>query len=312
MSIQRWFRVVMILGSVVLVAACNTLRPTHTNENPERRMSVGGVEQEPVRISPETVVIDARKPVEYTMARIPKSISMQWADYTEPEPAQRGVLQEDLFAITRRLARYGINPDSQVVVVGSGVEGQGEEGRIAWMLSYLGVRNVQFADLDYFKVTLTTVPNESSLKSLPIWKPVVDKSLLVTRDELLGVLNKGGVHQPVSLNANPPVLYKIIDVRTSQEYLGKKSLSTMKRAIPNMDAVNIPWHQFFDKNLRIRPEIAEQLMGVGIEPLHRIIVLDENGVSSAAVTMALRSLGYKNTGNYAGGLTDLLSAYPNK
>ena len=47
------------------------------------------------------------------------------------------------------LARAGIAPDSSVVVLGRGLQGEGEEGRIAWMLAYLGVPNIQFANIGF-------------------------------------------------------------------------------------------------------------------------------------------------------------------
>lgn len=287
----------------LLLASCAT-RPTVVRENPERR-----VEAEAVTLTADTVVIDARPAFEYSVAHIPKSVSLQWSDFTEPEPAQRGILQRDLDALARRLARLGIEPRTPVVVVGRGHQGDGEEGRIAWMLAYLGVQNARFAAIDAFKGHLTQLPTEP-IKSVPIWKPQLLESLNVTRSELQQVINRGGVHQPIAIRkGEAPDIYRIIDVRSEREYLGKEGIGRV-RAIPNMEAINIPWRDFFDEAMRPRPGIARQLQAIGVLPEHRIIVLDENGVPSAAVTMALRALGFAKAGNYAGGLRDLLSAYP--
>jgi 3-mercaptopyruvate sulfurtransferase SseA len=105
-----------------------------------------------------------------------------------------------------------------------------------------------------------------------------------------------------------PAIYRLIDVRGGRDYLGRQGFGAEK-PIPNMDATNIPWKEFFTKGLRPDPAIKERLQKAGIEPHHRIIVLDQAGVSSAAVTLALRGLGYDKAGNYAGGLTDLMSSY---
>ncbi|MEQ1878094.1 MAG: ABC transporter ATP-binding protein, partial [Bdellovibrionia bacterium] len=61
--------------------------------------------------------------------------------------------------------------------------------------------------------------------------------------------------------------------------------------------VNIEWKNFFDEKGRPRREILKELKTVGLEPSTRIYVLSGDGVRSAAVTMALRDLGYEKAGN---------------
>ncbi len=297
-----------LLFVLFMLAGCQT-KPTVARDNPVRKMESAERLMEPIAITPETVVVDARPRFDYSMAHIPRSISLQWSDFSEPEPTQRGVLQNDLYAITRRLARLGIGPGSHVVVVGRGSQGEGEEGRIAWMLAFLGVSRVQFADLAYFKVNMTNVMEDPAAKSAPIWKPEPIASLNVTRDEMQKAINKRAVERPMETPySGEPVLYRFIDVRGGRDYLGREGFGAEKQ-VPNMDATNIPWKEFFTKGLRPDPSIREKLEKAGIGPQHRIIVFDQLGVSSAAVTLALRGMGYDKAGNYAGGLTDLMSAY---
>lgn len=285
------------------------LKPTRAVENPERKQDAAKAFQ-PVKVTAETAIVDARPPFEYSGAHVPRSVNFQWNDFTEPEQAQRGVLQGDLFGIARRLARAGISTETPVVVVGSGLKGGGEEGRMAWMFRYLGIKNVQFSDLDSMKFRLSNLPEENPLKSVAPWKPEIDESLNAPRAELLFVINQKGVFEPVVFKAGQPAtLYRIIDVRSAANYLGREGIGA-ERSIPNMEAINIPWREFFAPTLRPRPEIASKLKDVGVLPEHRIIVLDEDGVASGAVAMALRSLGFLNTANFSGGLRDLMSAYP--
>ena len=291
---------IVVLG--VALSAC-AMKPTKSKENPERRRDGSSAP----KVLAETVILDARPAFDYTTAHVPRSVQVQWSDFTEPEPPQRGILQGDLYGVARRLARLGVGPDSQVVVVGRGHEGEGEEGRIAWMLTYLGVGDVQFSSLDAMKFRLTNAVEENPLKSVAIWKPEPLESLNVTRDEVLFAINKRAVHEPASYKGQTATLYRLIDVRTVSGYLGREGIGAQK-TVPNMDAVNIPWREFFHPNMRYKQEIASRLRDVGVMPEHRIIVLGEDGVSSAAVTMAMRSLGFSNTGNYAGGLRDLMSS----
>lgn len=296
------------LLALLFVAACTT-QPTRVRETPERQMESAAQMLEPIKMTEQTVVIDARPRFDYSMAHIPRSVPLQWSDFTEPEPAQRGVVQNDVFAIARRLARAGIGPDSHVVVVGRGPGGDGEEGRIAWMLAYLGVKRVQFAGIDSFRVRMTNAVEQNPPASVPVWKPEPIESLNVTRAEVQFAINKRATLEPAAFSAgDQPVLYRLIDVRPAKDYLGQTGLGARQK-IPNMEAVNIPWQQFFTKDLRPNPSMRAELQKIGVLPNQRILVIDQNGVSSAAVTMALRALGYERAGNYAGGLTDLLSAY---
>ncbi|MEK7355484.1 MAG: rhodanese-like domain-containing protein [Bdellovibrionota bacterium] len=294
-----------VVGLLVL-AGCQT-KPTVANDNPDRRIEAPGVSvMKPIEITPETVVIDARPAFDYSTAHIPRSINMTWSDFTEPEPAQRGILQADLFAITRRLARLGIDPATHVVVVGNGKDGEGQEGRVAWMLSYLGIDNVQFTKISTLNPRFTNSAEANGPKSVAMWKPEPMPSLVVIRDELRFAINERGAEKPISYKSAPPRLYKILDTREERDYLGKEGFGA-KTNVPNMDAVNVPWKQFVDDSLRPVPAIEAKLKAVGISEDCRIIVLDQDGVASAAVTMVLRSMGYDHAGNYSGGLQDLLS-----
>jgi len=289
----------------LFVGACATA-PTKVKETVERKRDEAGVSQSmPIKITPQTIIVDARPAFEYSTAHVPGSVNMQWRSFTDPE--RSGELHGDHFALARRLSWVGINPESHVVVVGNGLRGNGEEGRIAWMLSFLGVKNVQFAELDSLNFRLTNLVEENRPKSIPMWKPRVLESLVSSREEVIFVINKKGVHQPVSFEkGSPPVLYRFIDVRSEDDYLGREGFGA-RQPVPNMDAINIPWREFFHPSMRVKTEMAVKLKEVGILPQHRIIVLSDDGVSSAAVTMALRALGYRNSANYAGGLADLLS-----
>lgn len=290
------------------LAGC-ALAPTKVREVPERRYEGAGALASPIKIVPETVVIDARPQFEFSMVHVPHSVNMRWSDFTDPQPENRGVLLTDLGAIARRLATAGLQPSSHVVVVGKGLGGHGEEGRIAWMLGYLGFSNVQFATFESLKFRYSNIVEENALKSQQPWRPEPVESLLVTRAEVRFAINHNTVHQPAAFRqGSAPVLYRIIDVRVSDDYLGREGIGAARK-IPNMEAINIPWKEFFDSSLRPRQEMLAKLTSVGVSPEHRIIVISSDGVTSGAVTMALRALGFANAGNYAGGIQDLMSAY---
>ncbi len=321
------------LVSALLIAGCQT-KPTVVRENVSRSFGGSRALLGPIALSDDVVVADARPSFDFSMARVPRSIAINWADYAEAEPSKRGWPQRDLFAAARRLARLGIAPDSKVVVLGLGDQGQGEEGRVAWMLAYLGVENVRFGRFGAVKSRITTEavpemvgkpnpgeppapgkflkddreaqPQESPTVGKPIWKPQVVASLIVPKEEILGAINNNATEKPWGFSGAKPRLYRIIDVRPAAEYLGKAG-GLRAKAIPNINALNVPWKEFFDADFRPLVETAERLAAVGVSPRYRIIVLDNDGVASAAATMALRAHGYSDAGLFAGGYNDLMA-----
>lgn len=304
-STKGAWRLFVVSLLVMVMAGCQT-KPTVAVDNPARKLELAEKIDDPIKITESTVVIDARTAFDYSMAHVPRSINLLWSSFTEPEPASaRGVLQKDQFAITRYLARIGISPETPVLVLGRGLQGGGEEGRIAWMLAYLGVKRVQFGDINSFRTNLTNAVS-SGPQPAPVWKPEPIESLNATRAEVLHVINQRGTQQPTAfVKGAAPVLYKIIDVRSEKEYLGREGFGRVRK-VPNMDAINIPWTEFFTKTFRPDKSVRERLQAVGILPEHRILVVGTDGVASGAVAMALLAMGYTQAANYSGGLVELL------
>lgn len=248
-----------------------------------------------LQITEETVLFDARAPFDYSVAHLNGAVNVRWDDFTQQEKPFIGLLDLDLFALTRKLARLGIDPDkTPVVVVGKGPQGQGEEGRVAWTLKYLGVKNVRFVNQDYFSLPISTAeapPKENKA----IWKPNVDASLIVDMKSFLKESVKPDHQKKV----------KVLDVRTESEYLGKSTDSISKKA-PDIGAINVPWTEFFTAQGLPDSKIVEKLNMVAVAKDAQIYVISTKGVRSAAVTMALRELGFTKVANFAGGYQQLV------
>jgi thiosulfate/3-mercaptopyruvate sulfurtransferase len=311
-------------GMVLLGCATS---PTLVTDTANRGFGVMPKLFGPILLDEKTVILDARPSFEYSMARIPRSQNINWNDFSEREPRMRGWPQKDVFAAARRLARMGISPESKVVIFGLGKSGQGEEGRVAWLLAYLGVENVQFARFGSVKSRLTTEalpedvsqssfstsssrPLAATLPEIPaetaaIWKPNLKVSLIATKAELLGAFENRAMEKPWRFEGQPAKRYRFIDVRPSREYLGKNG-GLRAKSIPNFDAFNVPWKEFFDDDFRVLEDMADRLKAIGFSSEDRIVVFDNDGVASAAVTMALRSLGFSDAALFAGGYNDLI------
>lgn len=250
--------------------------------------------KKPVVIGDETVVIDTRTAFNYTMARIPGSVRLDWRDFVEKKTEFKGQLKSDLYAEARRLARMGIQPEDHVVIVGEGVTAPVEMGRLAWTLLYMGFINIQMATLDYFdNPPMTHVQTEPPRKNAPIWKPEFRESIQADRDEVLATV----------LGKLPVGSYKVIDVRSEQEYFAKQRAAYV---YPEINAIHIEWKEFFDQHGRLKLDMTNRLRSVGIGLNDRVIVISNEGVRSAAVTTALVGLGFTKAANYTGGYRELI------
>jgi thiosulfate/3-mercaptopyruvate sulfurtransferase len=101
------------------------------------------------------LVLDARDRRTFEAGHVPGSRPVDWRDFSEVRPggltfvfggsARWGLLSASLPGLGAKLRRLGVAASRPAVVVGS-PEGWGEEGRIAWMLLYLGVEDVALLD----------------------------------------------------------------------------------------------------------------------------------------------------------------------
>ena len=281
-SLLPMIRILAFTMLLFSLLSCQT-PPTRIKEN----LTVGPNPDHSRILTNKTVILDVRPFFAFTSGHIPNAQHVRWDFYGQAgNPA---VLRKDLSAIARELSRLGVSPDTHVVVVGLGKGGNGEEGRVAWMLNYLGVKNVAFARENFFvvkRITGEATPN----KNVDIWNPAIDDTLLVNKNELAKEMSSG--NQDCS----------VVDVREVDDYLGKNP-GAPKR--PDIGAVNVPWGQFIDDHGLPNRALGSQLASIGIGKDKRVVLISEEGVTSALATQVLRELGYKKAGNFSGGYKEM-------
>lgn len=276
----------------IIISSC-AQKPTRTLEQRQNQQLLKkDVVPGEVQITEETILIDARPNFDYATARVPGSHWLDWTDFTNTEKSLRGIPRKDLYPEARKLAAWGVDPNSHVVVIGRGLSGQGEEGRLAWTLRYLGVRNVQIAPIHFFK-TPTSLETPARARKA-IWKPEIDESWIVSLEQFVSNFDK-----------KPSSRAIVIDVRSEKEYLGK-DIQSRKMNI-NFEAINIPWKSFVDANLRTQQHIVAQLEAIQITKNRPIYIISNQGVRSAFVTVVLRDMGYEKAANFSGGYQQLTS-----
>ncbi|OFZ11498.1 MAG: hypothetical protein A2Z20_12555 [Bdellovibrionales bacterium RBG_16_40_8] len=268
--------------SILLFLSGCTLAPTKTYMTEDiNTQKLVTVLKKPINITNETIILDARAPFEFAVAHLPQAVNIRSSDFGKDPSAE-----------VRRLALLGISPQSQVVILGLGLNGAGEEGHMAWTLLYLGVENVQTAQADSLGLRYSNlIPPPRA--NAPTWEPRLRGSIRASKQELLRVAMSKFDDRA-----------HILDVRSKKEFFSKNR--DLEYEVPDLRAVNIEWKDFFTQMGRPNLAMRDQLRAVQINPNDRVIVISNNGLRSAATTYALLSLGYKNAASFAGGYTELL------
>lgn len=275
----------------LVFVGCQTA-PTRVIETSQRPLEVlVDKAQRPIQLDEHTTVLDARPAFEYGLSRVANSLPFPWENLAEN--ARTGELLRDPRRAELRLSLLGLEPQKPVLIIGQGLAGQGEEGRLAWNLLYLGFKDVQVASIDLFRAALTRNPSPPPANA-PLWKSQPRAELLIDKETLVKLARdpKGRREARVFL----------IDVRSEKEYLRP---AKSKKAPLDFQITNIEWRHFYTREGRPNPEIRMQFKALGIEPGDRVILLSQRGVRSGAAAYALMALGFQNVQNFVSGLQSL-------
>ena len=235
-------------------------------------------------LRPGSVLLDSRPDFEYELSHVPGAVLMHWQDFAQKEKPFLGELELDLFPAARRLARYGIRPGTPVVVLGNGLDSQAEDYRLAWTLQYMGLMDVRVVNIKYFSRP-KLYGEQPAPEPEAMWKPILQENLGVSLEVFRHHLEKpSGTERAF-----------VLDVRPLNGVSSSKDL----------EALRIPWTDFFTNEGSFKNTIPDRLLAAGLNKDKMIVVIDEIGVKSAAVVLALRHLGYLKATNFAGGYLEL-------
>ncbi len=286
----------LVVSALLVLVGCQT-QPTKVSEVQVRQFDVLiDKTSKPLQLSDQTVVLDARSGFDYGLNRISGAIHFPWTNLAE-NPSSSGEVLRDLRKAALRLSLNGLEPKTPIVVVGYSIPagGTGEAGRLAWNLLLLGFHDVQVANVEVFRKTLTQNPSPPA-KNAPIWKIEEREDLQISPEQFAKLAQdpKGRLESRTF----------IIDVRSDKEYLNK--ISHKRGHAPDINAINIEWQEFYTPQGRPDARVKEKLKAVGILPNDRIILISQKGVRSGAAAYALLALGFRNVQNFSAGWNSLL------
>jgi thiosulfate/3-mercaptopyruvate sulfurtransferase len=241
---------------------------------------------------PGLVIIDVRGKAAYEFGgHIPGAVHSTWHEYSDPNAIPKGLLNTDLSQIEQILRRLGINQDSDVVIYSNPFDNWGDEGRMFWMLEYLGHKKLRILDGGWVKWTAEKRPFEHGRVSPAAgnFKAQPMKALVISKDDLKLVVR------------TPHPQTAILDARSLEEYLGKE-ISGIPRPGHIPSAIHLAWNGFLNKDATIkdRDVIREMLEAKGIQDSQELVCYCTGGVRSAWLYFILKLVGYQKIRNYPG------------
>ncbi len=239
------------------------------------------------------VIIDVRGKAAYLFGgHIPGAVHTTWHEYSDPQAVVKGLLDPDISQIEHKLRALGISNDSDVVIYSNPFDNWGDEGRMFWMLQYLGHKKLRILDGGWVKWVAeqhryehgSVTPKPGNFRATP------DPDLIVVKDEL-----KKLVRQP-----HPDTI--IADARSLEEYAGKEVQGIPRPGhIPS--AISVPWNGFLNADATVKDlnQIRDSLHEKDLaDETKEVICYCTGGVRSAWLYFILKLAGYPKVRNYPG------------
>ena len=240
----------------------------------------------------DVVVVDVRSKMAFLASgHISRAVAATWHDFSDPASGIKGLLDTDLARLEKKLGALGISRERQVIVYSNPFDNWGDEGRMYWMLTYLGHPNVRVLDGGWIKWSAEMRRFECgpAKPRSAVFKAQVNPSLITVKAELRAMV------------AAPHPETVLADARTPEEYNGSVQQGIARGGhIPS--AVNIPWNQFFNPDGTVKPagQIHAILEKEGLSPEKEVICYCTGGVRSAWLYFILKLAGYDRVRNYPG------------
>ena len=236
-------------------------------------------------------VLDARDAKAHRRAHLPGAVHIDWTDYRRGW-LREGRLPADLQELADDLAKLGVDERRPVLVCGAAERGWGEEGRVAWMLRYLGHRDVAILDggcRAWSRAGRLMVRGSATVRK-GSFKAKVDKALRVELDAVKAALAGPEKERP-----------QFLDVRRREEYDGETPYFAARGGhVPA--ARHLYWKDLIDGTtgrVRSREAVRARAEAAGLDLSRPIFTYCTGGVRSAHAALVLRAAGL-DARNYDG------------
>jgi thiosulfate/3-mercaptopyruvate sulfurtransferase len=239
--------------------------------------------------SASALVLDARPDDLRAQEPVSRARVLSWQQLSEPDDPRRGMLLEDLDALSGVLRGVGVSQNQDVIVLGDPLRGWGEAGRIVWSLRVMGHERAALVDGGAPAFIARGGRDE-------VAEPGVAPGDFVARPvPALGV--DGPALQAALTGQGSEVV--LLDTRERREFDGQTPYGESRGGhVPG--AVHLYFKELLDDDgFLLEPErVAALLSARGVSADDDIVAYCTGGVRSAFVVAALLHLGYPNVRNY--------------
>lgn len=236
----------------------------------------------------DLLVLDLRKPEDYTAAHIPGALHADYEDFVTAHPPALGMLADEM-KLSETLAALGLQPDTHVVAYDD--SGGGRAARILWTLAALGHTRISLLDGGFIAWKNEAHPLETGSRSVPAsdyHAQVRNPDVIASKDYVLRHLGSTDM--------------VLLDTRSEAEYLGNDVRAARGGHIPG--AVNFDWTRSTDRHRdrRLRPaeQLTQELAELDVTRDHEIVVYCQTHHRSAHTFIMLKHLGFPRVRGYAG------------
>jgi thiosulfate/3-mercaptopyruvate sulfurtransferase len=279
-SVRKYLVLICLLFFVPIIVHAGDVEPLVSTDWLSKNLS-----------NPKVVIIDIRKAEDYKENHIQNSINILAKSWiTKKNDILNEMISDD--DLKDLIGDAGIRQDSTVIIVGNTVAPLDlvSNGRVAWALTYAGLKNIAILNGGIEKWEKEGKPLTKTIvkpKAKP-FTPKFNKAILANKDYVLKNLDK----------------LVVVDVRPSEFYNGEKKQTFVERAGHVKSAKNLPWATLIneDKTYKSKDDIEKIMTSViGTDKTKTIIFYCDTGMfATPAWFVAYNLLGYTNAKVYDG------------
>lgn len=245
---------------------------------------------------PDVFFIDARPGRVYGKGHVPGAVQLDWTKFTDRAKFRpTGKLDPDIDHLAGAIGALGLRATDWVVVIGDPATMWGEEGRVAWVLAFLGHSKVSIVDGGWSSWVAAGQPVQRGRIKRPeaTYEAKVRYGVRASMKDVRDWVDRDRSWSRV-----------LVDTRSRDEYQALPGApgygASRDGHIPG--AVHLEWKELLGDDGKLLPsdQLEPILIGRGVRPDAEIITYCTGGVRSAHTWYVLRSLGYPSVRSYGG------------
>lgn len=291
-----FWRSSFLVAIVVFIVSCGE-RNSVSNEFKDYASTKSLIEAEELRnVHDNYVLIDLRKPEEYSSGHLPQALNIWRNQITDTSYAYGGMMPTQS-QVEHLLSALGVEPKDTIVIYDDKAEC--DAARLWWILKFYGHPHIKLLNggLAAWKAVNGEIVSkiQEFEKSSYRFSSIPDSSILALLSDVELAISDSGII--------------LLDTRGVEEYSGNYLKNGAAKPGRINQAINIDWATAVDyngtKKFRSREELTETYQSSVIDSSKQIIIYCHTGVRSAHTFFVLTELlGYKNVKNYDGSWTE--------